>query len=157
MEVLTYVPSNVSLLFSGYEIKGWTQITASRNAPNYKQIRGIHSKHTRSRFLDRSAILKISTLQSEPVNDVLSLILSMDNRTGACRLEVMLKESTGTSLFSTTSGYILAFPEISYSGELATYTWEIACDDATFWVGKTKPALAGMLAGGVSALKGLVS
>lgn len=157
MEILTYVPSNAVLLMSGYEIKGWSEIKLMRNAPGYKQIRGIRAKHTRSRFLDRSASMKISTFQSEPVNEVLSMIHGVDIQTGACRLEIMLKEPTGTSLFNTTTAYILAYPELSYSGDLAIHTWELACDEATFWVGNSKPGAAGIIDGAISKLKSFVS
>lgn len=145
MEVLTYVPSNAILLLSGYEIKGWTEIKVARNSPGFRQIRGIRNKHTRTRILDRSATLKISVFQSEPVNEVLSIVHGADMQTGAGRLEIMLKEITGTSLFNTTTAYITGYPELAYSGDLAINTWEIACDEATISIGNSKPAQGGIL------------
>ena len=35
MDALTYVPDNVVMLISGYEIDGWNKITIQRNSPLY--------------------------------------------------------------------------------------------------------------------------
>lgn len=155
MEVLTYVPSNVCLFLSGYEIKGWTEIKVSRNAPGYRQIRGIRAKHTRTRILDRSAKLTITVFQSEPVNEVLSIVHGADMQTGAGRLEIMLKEITGTSIFTTTTAYITGYPEMSYSGKLATNTWEIACDEATISLGNSTPGQKSVLDNAISKVTSL--
>ena len=95
MEVLTYVPSNVVLLISGYPITGWNSIKIVRNAPSFKQIRGIRGKNTRVKLEDTSAVLTIETPQTELVNEVLSKCIEADENTGNVRLELTLKDITG--------------------------------------------------------------
>lgn len=157
MEVLTYVPSNISLLISGYRIEGWNRISIARNSPTFKQIRGIRGKNTRVRNKDTSATLTIETIQTGLVNEVLSMVLEADEVQGTARLEISLKDMTGTGFFSTTTGYITAYPEMSYSGDIGSVVWTIACDESLLHIGNAESAAVGIVNNGVSRLKGFVS
>lgn len=157
MEVLTYVPSNISLLVSGYRIEGWNKISVSRNSQSFKQIRGIRGKNTRVRNRDTSATLVIETVQTELVNEVLSMVLEADEVQGTARLEITLTDMTGTGFFSTTTGYITGFPETGYAGDVASVVWTIACDDSMMHIGNAQSAAVGIVNDGVSRLKNFVS
>lgn len=157
MEVLTYVPENVVLLISGYQIEGWDSIRVSRNSPAFRQVRGIRQKNTRVRMKDTSATLTLEVPQSGLVNEVLSKCIEADIRTGNVRLEISLKESTGTSFFNTTTAYILGYPELSYRGTLTTNTWTLGCDESQMYLGSAKSAAVGIVENSVSRLKGFVS
>lgn len=156
MEVLTYVPKNVILLVSGYEIQGWTRISIARSTPNFRQIRGIRGKNTRTRIKDSSATLTIETYQTELLNEVFSKCLAADIKNGTVRLEISMKEITGTSLFSSTSAYITGYPELGYSESLGKVTWNLACDESQFYVGAAKNASVGIAQDGISRLKQFV-
>lgn len=82
MEVLTFVPSNVVLLLTGYQIQGWDSIKIAENTPTFKQIRGIRGKNTRTRIIDSSATITITTPQTELINEVLDMCLQADRATG---------------------------------------------------------------------------
>lgn len=157
MEVLTYVPSNVVLLISGYPITGWNSIKIVRNAPSFKQIRGIRGKNTRVKLEDTSSVLTIETPQTELVNEVLSKCIEADENTGNVRLELTLKDITGTSFFTSTTGYIVARPDITYTGTLSSNTWTIACDECQLFVGSAKSAAVGIVENGISRLKDFVN
>jgi hypothetical protein len=156
MEVLSYVPSNVVLLISGLQIQGWNNIRISRNAPAFRQIRGIRGKNTRTRIKDSSATLTIETPQTSLVNEVLSKCLEADLETGAVRLEITLKETTGTSFFSTTTAYITAYPELSYSNSIGSNTWTLSCDESQVFIGCARSAAVGIVENGISRLKSFV-
>lgn len=156
MEVLSYVPSNVVLLISGLQIEGWNNIRISRNTPTFRQIRGIRGKNTRTRIKDSSATLIIETPQTSLVNEVLSKCLEADLETGAVRLEITLKETTGTSFFSTTTAYITAYPELSYSNSLGSNTWTLSCDESQVFIGCARSAAVGIVENGISRLKSFV-
>lgn len=156
MEVLTYVPSNVVMLFSGYQIEGWTSIKITRSTPVFKQIRGIRGKNTRTRVKDSSVTLTIETPQTSLVNEVLSKCLEADLQTGAVRLEITLKETTGTSLFATTTGYITGYPDLSYTNSLGSNTWVLSCDDSHIYIGCAKSAAVGIVENGIARLKSFV-
>ena len=157
MDVLTYVPSNVVLLFSGLQIEGWNSIKVTRNSPVFKQIRGIRGKNTRTRIIDSSATITITTPQTELINEVLDMCLQADKATGNVRLDITLRESTGTSFFNTTTGYVLGRPELTYSKGIAMHTWTLSCDDSQMFVGCAKSAAVGIVQDGVSRLKDFVS
>ena len=157
MDVLTYVPSNVVLLFSGLQIEGWNSIKVTRNSPVFKQIRGIRGKNTRTRMIDSSATLTIEVPQTELINEVLTKCLQADLETGTVRLDITLREITGTSFFTTSTGYLTAYPELTYSNGLAANTWVLSCDDSQFSVGCAKSAAVGIVQDGVSRLKDFVS
>lgn len=157
MDVLTYVPSNVVLLISGVQIEGWNTIKITRNAPSFKQVRGIRGKNTRTRIKDSSASITIETPQTELINEVFSKCLEADEQTGNVRLDITLREITGTSFFNTTTGYVLGRPELSYSNGLANNTWSLSCDDSQMYLGCAKSAAVGIVEDGISRLKDFVS
>lgn len=153
MEVLTYVPSNVSLIFNGYQVKGWNSIVVSRNSPVFKQIQGIRGKNTRTRIKDTSAVLTIETPQTELLNEVLSMVLEADAVNGTARIEVSLMEVTGSSFFTTTTAYITAYPEIKYGAEMNTVVWTLACEESQMFVGSARNAAVGVVDNGIARLK----
>ena len=157
MEVLTYVPSNVALILSGSQIKGWNSITISRSDPVFKQIRGIRGKNTRTRIKNSSATITIETPQTELFNEVLSMVLEADSVNGTARLEISLMESTGSSFFTTNTAYISQWPELRYSGELGVNVWTLTCEDSEIFVGSAKSAAIGFIDNSVARLKQFVS
>lgn len=157
MEVLTYVPSNVILVISGWQVQGWNEISVTRNAPGFKQIRGIRGKNTRTRMHDTGATLTIRVPQTEDMNEVMSAIHDADLEEGTARLEIMLAEVTGNSFFSTATGYITAYPELTYTGDMSERVWTIVCDESSFQVGSARSAAVGIVQNGVSRLKDFVN
>ena len=148
MEVLTYVPSNVILVISGWQVQGWNEISVVRNTPGFKQIRGIRGKNTRTRVQDTSATLTIKVPQTENMNEVMSAIHDADLEDGTARLEIMLAEVTGNSFFSTATGYIVAYPELAYTGDMSERVWTIVCDESSFQVGSARSAAVGIVQNG---------
>lgn len=153
MEVLTYVPENVNLLLSGYKIEGWESITITRNSPAFKQIRGIRGKNTRVQIKDTSAVIKIETLQTELLNEVLSICLFSDTMNATARLDISLKETTGSTIFSTSTAYITAFPDLKYTSDISSLVWTINCEDSGMFVGNATSNAIGAMSGGISSLK----
>lgn len=134
--VNTYSPTDLNLSFGGYSIAGWDNITITRNAPSFITVRGIRGKHTRIPSGDTSATITISILQTSPSNDVLSEVHALDIEQGTSRLSLMLKDSSGNSVFSSDEGYIVSFPEVTFSGGFEYRSWNIFCQTTkTYTVG----------------------
>lgn len=157
MEVLTYVPSNVSLIVGGYQIQGWTSISLERNSPAFKQIRGIRGKNTRIRMHDHSCTLTIECPHTELLNDVFSMVVQADRANGTARLEIALMESTGTSFFATSKAYIVGEPPLVRTSDISTVRWTLVCEDCQLFVGSAKNAAVGVIEGGIARLKDFVS
>ena len=98
MQVTTYSPQDVKLVIGGYTIVGWDSITISRLQETFKVIRGIRGKHTRASSGDTSATLTVSLVQTSPSNSFLTEIHRLDEERGTGRLELTLKDNSGTSV-----------------------------------------------------------
>lgn len=125
--VNTYSPSDVTLAFGGYPLTGWNTISLRKNAPGFSAVRGIRGKNTRYRNTDTSATLSFSCLQTGEANDILSDIHREDLRTGSARISLTLKDGSGSSIFHSSEGFIVDFPEVVYSDGFEYRVWTIYC------------------------------
>lgn len=143
MDVFTYRPGEVIFTVCGFVIEGWTTITVARNAPVFRQVRGIRGKNTRVKMQDSSGTVRINLTQTSIANDVFSEILSLDQNTSSERLEIVIKDSAGTSLFSSTTAYLENFPESPYSASQTERVWTLLCDkmDSYYVGGNSEQAL----------------
>lgn len=152
MEVLTYVPSSVILLISGYQVKGWNSFEITRSTPQFRQVRGIRGKNTRTRIKDSSCTLRVAVLQTELVNEVFSKCLEADMSTGNIRLELTLRDLNGTSLFTSTTAYIVGYPTVTYNKEVAEVVWEFACEESYMYQGAARNRAAEVISSGIQRL-----
>lgn len=157
MEVLTYAPSSVILLVSGLAISGWDRIAITPNSPVFRQIRGIRGKNTRTRIKDTSATITIEVPQTELINEVFSKIVEADSVIGNVRLELTLKEMTGSTLFTTTVAYIDSRPEVVYTDKMEKRVWTIRCDESNMYVGAARNPALGIVQDGIARLQDFVS
>lgn len=132
--VNTYSPTDLSLSFGGYQIAGWDSISIVRNAPSFVTVRGIRGKHTRVPSGDTSATITVSILQTSPSNDVLSEVHRQDIESGTSRLDIMLKDSSGNSVFSSDEAYIVSYPETTYSNGFEYRSWTIYCQTTKSYI-----------------------
>lgn len=139
--VSTYNPKDVSLVIAGYQVTGWESISIARSVDGFTQIRGIRGKNTRVNNLDSSATIILPLLQTSPANDTLSAIHELDLQNGTGRIALTLKDNSGRSIFSSNEAYIVAFPEVIFSGEFTYRPWRIFCQttDSYSLAGNTKP------------------
>lgn len=157
MQVTTYSPQDVKLVIGGYTIVGWDSITISRLQETFKVIRGIRGKHTRASSGDTSATLTVSLVQTSPSNSFLTEIHRLDEERGTGRLELTLKDNSGTSVFNSNEAYIVSYPEATNTAGIEMRNWNIFCQTTGSYVvgGNTKPettivdALAGVIGGNI--------
>ena len=126
-DVYTYNPSSVTLTFGGYPLTGWDTISFKKNAPGYTAIRGIRGKNTRVRNKDLSSTITFSCLQTGEANDIMSEIHRLDLNYGTARIALTLKDNSGQTLFSSSEGFIVDFPEVVFSGDFEYRVWTIYC------------------------------
>lgn len=158
LSVNTYSPGDVVLSFGGYKVVGWDQISTNRTSNVFLQQKGIRGKHTRVPSQDTSALITVSLIQTSPSNDVFSEVLSQDELNGTGRLEVILKDQSGRSIFQSNEAYIVGFPETKYSGGFEYRVWSIMCQrTSTYTVGgNTRPetSLVDSILGGIAGVAG---
>ena len=142
LEVYTYTPSDVYLIFAGYTAIGWDKITIERSSPVFRHIQGIRGKHTRVRDDDTSCTITLSVMQTSPANEYLSEILALDNKNGTGRMEVSLKDTSGNSKFYSVEAYITGYPSTSFSEDIEYRSWTIFCQTTEYFHvgGNEKPS-----------------
>lgn len=122
-QVKTYKPSDLKLTLAGsYQVGGIVSVSITF-PERYKLIKGIKGQHTRVRNQDKSCVIAVELLQTSVSNDVLSEIVSKDTLTGGGRLSISIEDNSGTSKFQTNNGFVVGYPETTYSNELSTRTW----------------------------------
>lgn len=125
MAVLTYSPSDVKIVISGYTLTGVNSVTLSWNTATFTIRRGIRGNHTRVFNRDLSARLNIEVLQTSVTNDVLFQILTQDRTKKTARIDLVLADVSGRSLLQSQEAYVSAIPEIAYSNGFNTRMWSI--------------------------------
>jgi hypothetical protein len=141
-EVYTFNPEKVKLNLGGYDVQGWDEINVERSVPAFKFIRGINGKNTRVRDPDTSAVVTIGVMQTSNSNDVLSRAHELDILNGTGRLEIVLKDGSGSSVFNSIEAYIAGYPKIVYKDEIRFNVWTIVClsTDGYYVAGNANPS-----------------
>lgn len=124
--VLTYDPSSVTIIVAGYVIPGVVSLNLQWKSEVFSVRKGIRGQHTRVYSPDRYSTLTVELLPTSVANDVFTSIVLQDAAAHAGLLEVSLKDSSGTSRFTTSSAYLRTFPDLSFNAEgIFTRRWEI--------------------------------
>lgn len=139
--VNTYSPSDVILLIGGYPLAGWESISITRTQQGMRPVNGIRGKHTRVPSKDTSATISIALIQTSPSNDVLSEIHAQDLVNGTGRIDLVLKDMSGRSVFSSSEAYIIGYPETIFSGQFEYRAWSLFCQKTSTYLvgGNTRP------------------
>ena len=153
----TYSPSDVILTVGGYQLTGWESITIARRLDSFIPVYGIRGVHTRIPTNDSSAFITIPLLQTSQSNEVLSTIHGLDIVEGTGRLVLLLKDKSGKSVFSSSEGYIVGYPETVFSGTFEYRQWRILCQTTdTFIVGGNAKGTSSILDSTLSAVSSLL-
>lgn len=129
-DILTYSPADVKLILCGYILTGIVSVTLQwKGAKPFKVVRGIRGNHTRVFNRDLYATVVVEVLQTSITNDIFTSTLVQDRRNKSARLEFSVNDKSGTTFYQSTECFIGSYPDISLSGDLQTYKWEIECLD----------------------------
>lgn len=125
--VLTYDPSSVTISVCGWIVPGIVSITLQWKSEVFSVRKGIRGVHTRVYNPDRQSTLVLELLPTSIANDVFTSIVLQDAQHHAGLLDpVSLKDSSGTSRFTTSQAFLKTFPELSFNADgIQTRKWEI--------------------------------
>lgn len=127
MTVTTYDPSSVFFTLGESILVGWSSIASARNKLPFNKIEGIRGKHTRTLNYDTSAIIRISLPFSSEWNSIFSEIVTQDLAYATARCEVMLKDTSGTTLVKSSEAYITNYADITFDNSISERVWTIQC------------------------------
>lgn len=125
--VLTYDPSSVTISVCGWIIPGIVSVSLQWKSEAFHVRKGIRGVHTRVYSPDRQATLVLELLPTSIANDVFTSIVLQDAANHAGLLDpVSLKDSSGTSRFTTSQAFLKTFPEMTFNADgIITRRWEI--------------------------------
>lgn len=127
-DILTYSPSDVKILISGYTLTGVVSVSLNwKGSRPFTVHRGIRGKNTRVYNSDRYATVVVEVLQTSITNDIFSSILMQDSQNQSARLELAVKDTSGSTYYQSTECFVGAYPDIGLSGDVQTRKWEIEC------------------------------
>jgi len=124
--IKTYNPSDINLILaSSYRVGGIVSLEVSFSKERFTMIPCIKGKNVRVRNKDTSCLISVELLQTSIANDVLSELVVQDSLVGTGRLTVSLGDSSGSTKIESRNAYVVGFPPVSYSNDIATRTWQI--------------------------------
>src|SRR5690606_18976977 len=140
-DVIIFNLADVLFSIARYNCVGWEEISIDRNSDVFKPIKAIRGGRTRVRDLDTSATVSLTLLQVSPTNDVLTRIVQEDYISGTGRIDLLLKDQSGNSIFGSSEAYIKGFPKVVYRDSVEAVVWVFECQstDEYFVGGNSRP------------------
>lgn len=131
MTVATYDAKAVQVVFGGFTMSGFAKdskvdIEFDENAWT-KQI-GVDGEGTRSKTNNQGAKITVKLMQSSKSNDILSGIEKLDRMTNSGALPLMIKDSSGNSLYLCESAWIAKHPKVEFSVDAGPREWLFETD-----------------------------
>ena len=134
MGVKTYDPSTVSMIYGTILVKGFapdSAITIEYDEDDWGYSTGVDGEGTRSKSSNKSATITAALAQSAKVNELLSAARNLDVNTpgGNGGKPLMIKDNSGTSLFSCETAWIQKPPSAEYNRESGAREWVFRTDN----------------------------
>lgn len=141
-DISTYSPEAVILTLGGASLTGWNSISISRDSAQFNVIKGIRGKHTRVRSYDNSATIVIDLPMSSEWNYIFSQIVTQDVNSTTGRCEILLKDTSGNSIFKTSEAYVTRYADVTFDVSISSRVWTIQCLTTDVYTvgGSTSPA-----------------
>src|SRR4051794_20746490 len=112
-------PAKISIMFAGRLLQGWADgdfVSISNTTDAFVSVAGTDGEVTRVKTNDRRATVTVTTMQSSPVNDMLSAIHTLDiltpNGQGVGPLNIA--DCNGTSLYAAEQAWIVKSPDATF-------------------------------------------
>lgn len=157
-EISTYSPDSVILTIGGAYLVGWNSIAISRDSGQFNVIKGIRGKHTRVRSYDTAASIVIELPFSSEWNDIFSEIVTQDLQSATGRIEILLKDNSGRSLFKSSQAFVTRYADVTFDSTISSRVWNIQCLSTDVYVvgGSSNPS-ASLLSNAYSNISNLFS
>ena len=134
MAVKTYDPSAVSMFYGEILMSGFAQdaaITVEHDEDDWTLVTGVDGEGTRSKTSNRSATITVALMQSSQTNLLLSAARTADINApgGTGGKPLLIKDNSGTTLFSAETCWIQKPPTAELNREATTREWVFRTDN----------------------------
>lgn len=142
--IASYSPENVIIYVAGFlRIEGLAQgsfLTIAANSPVAVAERTTDGKVARLVNKDDSYTIAMTLTSTAESNDILTKLALIDRVTAKGILPILIKDTTGTSLFFSPSTWIDSLPNQEFTDDISTRTWTFRCTQGVQNIGSNVEA-----------------
>ncbi len=134
----TYDPDLISVVVGGYTLSGFadgTFVTVERDEDTWILSIGADGEGARAKSNNRSGTITITLMQSSDSNKILSDLATADELSNSGVFALLIKDSSGASLYSAETAWIQKPAASEFARELGTREWTIRTDNLIVYVG----------------------
>jgi len=140
MALRTYDPRSVIVSIGGVPMSGYadgTFLTVDRDEDAFSKVTGADGYSTRVKSNNRGGSLTLTLKQSSPSNDVLSGFANLDELSNAGVVPVLVKDTSGNSIYFSATGWVKKYPSSEFGKELNNRDWVIDLAEMDVFVGSS--------------------
>lgn len=138
MAAKTYDPSQVAIIVGGFQVTGFadgTFVSIERNADNFALYIGTDGEGTRAKSNNKSGRMTFTLAQSSDANAFLSALVTADELSNSGIVPVLVKDNSGSSLYSAETAWIIKHPAAEFGREVGTREWILETDNLAVFSG----------------------
>lgn len=121
----TYSAEDVSFLIGGWRAEGWDKISITYPTKQFKTIRGIRGKNSRTRNRDSGVVIEVETVGGNKLSKVFEEILNQDLQYGTAKLSIQIKDLLGYELFFSQDVFVEGYARKDYQAEVSNRVWTL--------------------------------
>lgn len=136
--ISTYDPTQVSILYGGQVIQGFSEdrmVRLEYQSDRFAPIAGCRGEFSRTKLVNKQGTLTIYLLSTSSSNDYLSNISNADYYGGGQTQPLLVRDALGTSVATATTSYIIKIPPLEFTNKIETREWVIHIADLTMFAG----------------------
>lgn len=106
-------------------------VSIEQDEENFTYKAGVDGEGTRSETKNRKTRVTLTLMQTSAANDLLSAVHELDKKTsgGAGVVPLIVRDRSGTQVFTSAEAWIVKPPDQKYAKEAGTRVWLIDCHD----------------------------
>lgn len=139
MSLSTYDPGEVNLYLAlAHQVTGYSPdslIRITKDKDFFSSSTGAFGQVERLHIPDKSYTLEVSLSQTSPSNSVLNALATLDSYTRVGAFPVFAKDSSGNSVFLSSTCWVESSAEASYGRNINDRIWKIRCSEMVFGIG----------------------
>lgn len=144
MAIANYCPDNVNVLLAGFiPLTGFvdgTFVQISKDAMPFQSVRTADGVVSRLYSNDQTYTISLTLHSASKGNDALTKLWQIDEITQRGKFPLLVKDSSGSDLFFSTTTWVEQVPAISKSTGIEGRTWVLRSSQAVINVGGNEDA-----------------
>lgn len=134
----TYDPKQVSVIFDGNPLSGYTDgtfVEIEFDEDLWNKVTGADGATSRSKIGNYAGAITVTLKSTSAGNDILSSMVQRDRRNNTGRGPIIVKDASGRTVWSARNAWVRAMPSQSFSLEVEDREWIIDTDALTGHIG----------------------